>query len=60
MAVSFLNPKKEVARADQRKQFEDVAISLKTQYDCLVEAGFDPDNAFKILNNIIKAAGGVK
>ena len=52
--------KKEVERADQRKKFEDAAIGLKMQYDALVEVGFDNDNALKILNNMIKAAGGMK
>ena len=52
--------KKEVKDLQDREECDKCTKAMKMQYDALVDAGFDSDNALKILNNMIKAFGGIK
>lgn len=52
--------KKEVERVDQRKQFDDAASALRTQYDSLIDVGFGEADAMTILVTLIQASGGIK
>ena len=45
--------KKELAKAEKYKQYDDMAGEIKAIYDSFVNAGFDEDQAFVLLNTMI-------
>ena len=45
--------KKELEKAEKYKQYEDAAGELKAIYDSCVNAGFNEDQAFVLLNTMI-------
>ena len=45
--------KKELAKAEKYKQYDDMAGEVKAIYDSFVNAGFNEDQAFVLLNTMI-------
>lgn len=45
--------KKELTKVDKYKQYDDMAGEVKAIYDSLVNAGFNEDQAFVLLNTMI-------
>lgn len=45
--------KKELVKAEKYKQYDDMAGEIKAIYDSLVNAGFNEDQAFVLLNTMI-------